>query len=100
MSSTKKQQNKKTAKQSLLCWTEKSWEDLQYWYQHDQKKYDTIIALLDECKHSPFTGRGKPEPLKGNLTGYWLRRIDIEHRLVYLPEDGHIYVVACRYHYG
>lgn len=94
-----KQENKTEAKQRLLCWTDKSWGDLQYWYKQNQDKYETIIDLLDECRRNPFKGKGKPEPLKGNLTGYWSRRIDREHRLVYLPEDGHIYVVSCRYHY-
>lgn len=95
----KKQQNKAAAKQTLLCWTEQAWEDYLYWYEHDCEKLKAINALIEACKRDPFKGLGKPEPLKGNLTGYWSRRIDREHRLVYLPEDGNLYIVQCRFHY-
>ena len=58
-----------------------------------------INDLIDACVANPFKGIGKPEPLKGNLTGLWSRRIDREHRLVYAVESDLIYIVACRYHY-
>jgi toxin YoeB len=95
----KKAQNNKTAKNFAFAWTDNAWEDYLYWQKEDLKILEEINHLLDECRRHPFTGTGKPEPLKGNLTGYWSRRINKEHRLVYLPEDHGIYVLACRYHY-
>ncbi len=94
-----KQANKAQAKAIELAWTADAWEDYTYWLNHDVDKAKAIHSLLSECMQTPFTGRGKPEPLRGNLTGLWSRRIDREHRLVYLPEDGMIYVVQCRLHY-
>ena len=58
-----------------------------------------LTELLDDCMRSPFTGRGKPEPLKGDLSGYWSRRINDEHRLVYRVDDEYIYVFSCKGHY-
>jgi toxin YoeB len=58
-----------------------------------------INGLLEECKRTPFSGTGKPEPLRADLSGYWSRRITRKDRLVYLPEDGLIYVASCRYHH-
>jgi toxin YoeB len=95
----KKAENKEQAKQVVLCWTEHAWEDYLHWQAADPKLAHRINALIDECLDAPFTGTGKPEPLKGNLTGLWSRRIDREHRLVYMAEDGVLYVVGCRYHY-
>jgi len=94
-----KTKNKQAAKSGLLCWTKHAREDYLFWYDNDHKKVDTIHALLEACIRDPFSGIGKPEPLKGDLTGYWSRRIDKEHRLVYLPENGNLYVLMCRYHY-
>ncbi|MEZ5537208.1 MAG: Txe/YoeB family addiction module toxin [Thiolinea sp.] len=82
-----------------FAWTDDAWDDYLYWQEHDEKKVAEINALLEECSRDPFKGTGKPEPLRGNLTGYWSRRIDKEHRLVYLPEDQCIYVIQCRFHY-
>ena len=95
----KKVQNKKEAKQFAFAWTDNAWEDYLYWQDENPKIVDEINRLLEECRRDPFRGTGKPEPLKGDLTGYWSRRITKEHRLIYLPEDNGIYVVACRYHY-
>jgi toxin YoeB len=95
----KKVQNKKEAKQFAFAWTDNAWEDYLYWQEENPKLVDEINRLLEECRRDPFRGTGKPEPLKGDLTGYWSRRITKEHRLVYLPADNGIYVVACRYHY-
>ncbi|KAA9356889.1 MULTISPECIES: Txe/YoeB family addiction module toxin [Larkinella] len=58
-----------------------------------------LSELLNECLRSPFEGRGKPEPLKGDLSGYWSRRINDEHRLVYKVDDNYIYVFSCKGHY-
>lgn len=95
----KKAQNKQQAKNFVFAWTDIAWEDYLHWQQEDPKMLEQINGLLEECKRHPFTGTGKPEPLKGDLSGYWSRRINKEHRLVYLPEDNGIYVVACRFHY-
>jgi toxin YoeB len=95
----KKAANKEQAKQALVSWTEHAWDDYLHWQKSDKDVVDKINLLIDECVKTPFTGTGKPEPLRGDLTAYWSRRIDREHRLVYLPEDGCIYVVGCRYHY-
>lgn len=97
--STKKIKNKQSAKVSVFSWTDEAWEDYLYWQKNDPSMVEAINDLLEECRRSPFRGTGKPEPLKFNLSGYWSRRIDKKHRLVYLPEDGCIYVLQCRFHY-
>lgn len=99
MTKNKKVQNKKQAKSDGIMWSSHAWEDYIFWQSEDAKILGEINALIDECLKDPFRGTGKPEPLKGSLTGYWSRRITREHRLVYLPEDGKLYIVACRYHY-
>ena len=96
---TKKSKNKEQAKKGLLCWSDNAWEDYLYWQNSDTSKVDRINMLIEQCKRDPFKGAGKPEPLKGDLTGYWSRRIDREHRLVYVAADGNLYIIQCRYHY-
>ena len=95
----KKTENKKQAKNFAVSWTPNAWDDYLSWQKENPKIVDEINNLIEECLHDPFKGTGKPEPLKGNLTGYWSRRITNEHRLIYLPEDCAIYIVSCRYHY-
>lgn len=95
----KKTENKNQAQNSAVSWTDLAWDDYLSWQKDDPKIVDEINDLIEECRRNPFKGTGKPEPLKGNLTGFWSRRITHEHRLVYLPEDGTIYIVSCRYHY-
>lgn len=95
-----KTSNKQQVKGFTLAWTDNAREDYSYWQKQDMKILEEINNLLEECQRHPFTGTGKPEPLRNNLTGFWSRRINKEHRLVYLPEDKAIYVVACRFHYG
>jgi toxin YoeB len=94
-----KNKNKQKAKSNTISWTPNAWEDYLSWQAGDQKIVEEINDLIEECLRNPFKGTGKPEPLKGDLTGYWSRRITHEHRLVYLPEGGGIYIVSCRYHY-
>jgi toxin YoeB len=74
-------------------------EDLAWWIEKDRKKALRIIKLIKEVQRDPFTGTGKPEPLKHELSGCWSRRIDKEHRLVYQVKDNKIRILACRYHY-
>ncbi|MGB8703036.1 MAG: Txe/YoeB family addiction module toxin [Thermosynechococcaceae cyanobacterium] len=82
-----------------LSWTEEAWSDYLYWQGQDKKTLKRINKLIEATLRSPFDGIGKPEPLKENLTGFWSRRIDDTHRLVYGVEDEHLTIIACRYHY-
>ena len=83
----------------ILSWAEKAWEDYLYWQQTDKKTFKRINTLIKDIKRQPFQGLGDPEPLKHNWSGYWSRRIDREHRLVYKVTVETIIVVQCRYHY-
>ena len=74
-------------------------EDYEYWQKKDPKKIKRIKKLLDAIKENPFEGIGKPELLRHEYTGYWSRRIDKTHRLVYAVEDEKIVVISCRHHY-
>jgi toxin YoeB len=82
-----------------VIWEEKAKADYDFWVNNDANKVDKIKNLILSCKTHPFKGIGKPEPLKGNLSGYWSRRIDKEHRFVYLFSDGTLTIAQCRYHY-
>jgi toxin YoeB len=94
-----KAQNKVKAKNIRLGWADEAWEDYIKFQESNPSIAMEINNLIEECLKDPFRGTGKPEPLRGDLTGYWSRRITKEHRLVYLPEDGIIYIVQCRFHY-
>ena len=83
----------------ILSWTEVAWEDYEYWQKTSKDKFKQISKLIKAIKRDPFDGIGKPEPLKHDLAGYWSRRIDQEHRLVYGVQDNAIIIVQCRYHY-
>ena len=82
-----------------LTFAEHAWEDCLYWQAHDRKILKRINDLLREISRTPFEGTGKPEPLKHALSGYWSRRINDEHRLVYTVRDGAILVAQARFHY-
>ena len=82
-----------------IAFSAASFEDYRYWQQQDAKKLRKINQLLQEIMRTPFAGTGKPEALRGDLQGYWSRRIDRAHRLVYRISGGNIQVLACRYHY-
>ena len=84
----------------ILEFTDRALEDYRYWKAHDSRKAVRIKKLLQNIAETPFTGIGRPEPLLFDLQGYWSRRIDREHRLVYKVASDTITVVACRYHYG
>ncbi|AFI87902.1 toxin YoeB [Aggregatibacter actinomycetemcomitans] len=83
----------------ILAWTETAWEDYLYWQQVDKKTLVRINKLIQNITRSPFEGLGNPEPLKHQLSGFWSRRIDKEHRLVYQVSDSHLTIIQCRYHY-
>ena len=80
-------------------WTDEGWEDYLSWQQADRKMIKRINQLLKDIERSPFDGLGKPEPLKHDLSGYWSRRINEEHRLVYAVENENLVIVQCRKHY-
>lgn len=82
-----------------ILFAENAWEDYLYWQQNEKKILKRINLLIREIQREPFKGIGKPEPLKFNWTGYWSRRIDQEHRLVYKVKDDTIHIAQCRYHY-
>ena len=82
-----------------LLFTEDSWNDYLFWFKNDIKLLKKINKLLKEIKRNPFSGTGKPEPLKYKLKGCWSRRINDEHRLVYEINNEEIRIVSCRYHY-
>tara|TARA_R100001015_G_C4507397_1_gene80110 strand:- start:216 stop:464 length:249 start_codon:yes stop_codon:yes gene_type:complete len=82
-----------------LSWTDEAWRDYLYWQGQDRKTLRRINRLINEAMRTPFTGLGKPEPLRENLTGFWSRRIDDTNRLVYAADDLALTVISCRYHY-
>ena len=82
-----------------FVFTELSWEDYLYWQKNDKQKLKRINELLKDIVRNPCEGIGKPEPLKFNYAGFWSRRIDEEHRLIYRIIDDEIQIVKCRFHY-
>ncbi|MCL9668249.1 Txe/YoeB family addiction module toxin [Rosenbergiella epipactidis] len=82
-----------------LTWSEEAWEDYLYWQDIDKKTVKKINELIKDASRTPFEGKGKPEPLKHNLAGFWSRRITSEHRLVYAASDDSLLIASCRYHY-
>jgi toxin YoeB len=82
-----------------LIFAEQAWEDYLYWQKTDRKILLRINELIQEISRSPFKGTGKPEPLKHALSGYWSRRIDVEHRIVYKVIQDAIMIAQLRYHY-
>lgn len=82
-----------------IIFTPNSWEDYTSWQKEDKKILRKINSLIKEIQRTPFKGKGKPEPLKFDLSGFWSRRIDREHRLVYKIENEQILIYSCRYHY-
>lgn len=86
-----------------LIFSSRAWGEYVAWQSEDRKALTRLNALIDECRRHPFRGTGKPEPLGGNLSGWWSRRINREHRLVYRVsgsgEAQALEVAQCRYHY-
>jgi toxin YoeB len=75
------------------------WDDYLYWQRTDKKILKKINSIIKEISRTPYEGIGKPEPLKFDLTGFWSRRIDQEHRVVYRVDKDELHILACRYHY-
>ena len=82
-----------------LIFAEQAWEDYLYWQKTDKKLLERVNTLIKEITRSPFEGIGKPEPLKNALSGYWSRRINDEHRIVYKIAEGSVLLAQLRYHY-
>jgi len=82
-----------------LCWAKQGWGDYLYWQKTDKKTLKRINALVRDIQRTPFEGVGDPEPLKHHWSGYWSRRIDREHRLVYKVSEQTLFIAQCRYHY-
>lgn len=83
----------------VIQWDFDAWEDYLYWQGQDKRMLKRINQLVKDICRNPFEVIGKPESLRGNLTGFWSRRIDEEHRLVYAVEDSAVVVISCRGHY-
>lgn len=83
-----------------IVWQKNAWEDYLFWQQNDKKILNRINELIKDSMRNPFKGLGKPEALKGEYSGYWSRRINEEHRLVYKIKENRLNILQCRYHYG
>ncbi len=84
----------------IKAWDDFAWEDYLYWLAQDKKTVKRINQLLQDIDRNGNTGIGKPEPLKGNMQGYWSRRIDETNRLIYRITENRIEILQCRSHYG
>jgi toxin YoeB len=86
-----------------ISFTPRGWEDYLHWQTNDKEVLDTLNILIKEVTRDPFRGLGKPEPLRGNLAGYWSRRISREHRLIYrvsgTAAERIVVIIQARYHY-
>lgn len=89
----------KPGKNRNITFSPGAWEDYEFWVNQDVKILRRINRIITEILRAPFEGVGKPEPLKGQLQGCWSRRIDQEHRIVYMVEEGQLIILQCRYHY-
>ena len=80
-------------------WDEEAWKDYLYWQTQDKKTLKRINTLIKDIERNNFTGIGKPEPLKGNYSGFWSRRIDDSNRIVYRIKNGKLEIAQCKGHY-
>ena len=98
MTSTKKKLANELTKNNNVQFTPNGWNDYNYW-SDNSKKLKRIKELTDDAQIGPLHGRGKPERLSGDLKGYYSRRIDSEHRLIYKVIDGGLVIIQARFHY-
>jgi len=82
-----------------INWHVHAWEDYTYWLNNDKRILHRINVLIKDTLRNPFDGIGKPEPLKHEWKGFWSRRINDEHRLVYTVQNDQLIIAQCRYHY-
>lgn len=80
-------------------WFDKAWDDYLYWQKEDKQMLKRVNQLIKDTEREPYDGIGKPEALKGELSGFWSKRIDHTHRLVYRIADGNLEILSCRGHY-
>ena len=83
----------------IKSWSDEAWEDFCYWQKQDKKTLKRILALIKDIDRNGYTGIGKPEPLRKDLSGYWSRRIDDTNRIVYKISDDTILIAQCGSHY-
>ncbi len=83
----------------MISFRERAWHDYLYWQETDKQTLKRINTLIKDIQRNPFTGIGKPEPLKHQFAGFWSRRINDEHRLVYTFIESELVIIQCRYHY-
>ncbi|MDP2902260.1 MAG: Txe/YoeB family addiction module toxin [Methylovulum sp.] len=83
----------------IIAFDQCAFEDFAGWASEDKKLYKRLVSLIKETARNPYTGLGKPEALKHELQGYWSRRINDEHRLVYKVETDRLIIIGCKYHY-
>ena len=83
----------------IKSWSDDAWDDFCYWQKQDRKSLKRILALIKDIDRNGYTGIGKPEPLREDLSGYWSRRIDDTNRIVYKISDDTIYIAQCGSHY-
>ena len=82
-----------------LTWLPNGWKDYLYWQENDRKILQRVNELIKDAQRNPFTGLGKPQALRNNLSGWWSRRITQEHRLIYKVENECLPIMQCRFHY-
>ena len=82
-----------------LLWEDRAWSEYLYWQTQDRKTLKRINGLLKDIQRSPYEGIGKPEPLRGNLSGLWSRRIDETNSIVYFEQEEVVYIISCLGHY-
>ena len=83
----------------IRAFTDEAWEQYLHWVRTDRQVLKRVNTLIEDTMRHPYSGIGKPEMLRANLTGHWSRRITDEHRLVYRVQDDTLVIVACRFHY-
>lgn len=81
------------------AWSDEAWDDFQYWFSQDRKTLQKILRIIKDIDRNGYDGIGKPEPLVGDLSGYWSRRIDEQNRIVYRIKDGVVQIIQCGSHY-
>ena len=84
----------------IISFEPSAFDDFNEWAIANKKVYQRIVSLIKDIRRNPYQGLGKPEALKYELQGYWSRRIDDEHRLVYKIQDNRLIIISCKYHYG
>jgi toxin YoeB len=83
----------------IITFSKNAWEDYTSWLSEDKNMLKKINELIKDIQRTPYSGKGKPEPLKCDLAGLWSRRIDREHRLVYQVKEKELLIYSCKYHY-